>query len=85
MPTIDTELLGAVAPGSETSIGGRAMRGTPVFIALFTLLLILWVGAFLVFHVASLLIHLLLVLALVSLVVHLFRRKSTPSVPKENK
>ena len=71
------------------------MKGASVFVALFVLLLIFWIGAFLVFHVASLLIHLLLALALVTLVVqlfrghlfhgHLFRRRSTPLVPKENK
>jgi hypothetical protein len=44
------------------------------FFALFMVLLLLWAGGFLVYHVASLLIHLLLVLAVVFLIIHLVRR-----------
>lgn len=36
-----------------------------------------WVGAFLVFHVAAGLIHLLLVLAVIFLLIHLFRGRRT--------
>jgi hypothetical protein len=36
------------------------------------LLLILWAGGFLMFHVASALIHLLLLFAVISFVLHLF-------------
>jgi hypothetical protein len=43
------------------------------FFALFMVLLLLWAGGFLVYHVASLLIHLLLVFALIFLVIHLVR------------
>lgn len=43
-----------------------------MFMGLAIILLILWLGGFLVFHVAGGLIHLLLVLAVISLVVHLF-------------
>jgi hypothetical protein len=43
------------------------------FLALFLVLLLLWAGGFLVYHVASLLIHLVLVLAVVFLVIHVFR------------
>jgi len=39
-------------------------------------LFVLWLGGFIVFHAASGLIHLLLVLALISLLVHLFRGRS---------
>ena len=53
------------------------MRGTPIFIILFAILLIFWVGGFLVFHVASALIHILLVLAVISLVLHFVRRSAT--------
>jgi hypothetical protein len=42
------------------------------FLALFMVLLLLWAGGFLVYHVTSFLIHVLLLLALVSLVIHLF-------------
>jgi hypothetical protein len=54
------------------------MRGSPLFIALFAILLVMWIGGFLVFHVASALIHLLLVLAVISLILHFVRRSATP-------
>jgi hypothetical protein len=40
-------------------------------------LLVLWAGGFLVFHVAGGLIHLLLVLAVISVVVHLVTGRTT--------
>jgi hypothetical protein len=43
------------------------------FLALFMVLLLLWAGGFLVYHVTSFLIHLLLLFAVISLVIHLFR------------
>jgi hypothetical protein len=43
------------------------------FLVLFFVLLITWAFAWLAFHVAGGLIHLLLIVALISLVVHLFR------------
>jgi hypothetical protein len=47
------------------------------FLKISLLLLILWVGSFLVFHVASVLIHMLLVLAVMFYVGHLVRDAST--------
>jgi hypothetical protein len=47
------------------------MRFGP-FLALAILLAIIWVGSFIFFHVAGALIHLLLLFAVISLVVHLF-------------
>ena len=47
------------------------MRFGP-FLVIALLLLILWAGSFLMFHIASGLIHLLLLFALLSFVVHLF-------------
>jgi hypothetical protein len=47
------------------------MRFGP-FMGLAILLLVLWAAGFLAFHVAGGLIHLLLLFALISLVVHLF-------------
>ena len=41
-----------------------------IWVILFAVLLIAWVGGFTVFHVAGALIHLLLILAIVSLVMH---------------
>jgi len=52
------------------------MRFGP-FLALAILLAIVWVGSFIFFHVAGALIHLLLLFAVISLVVHLFRGPRT--------
>ncbi|HSS99829.1 MAG TPA: lmo0937 family membrane protein [Terriglobales bacterium] len=41
-----------------------------IWVILFAVLLIAWVGGFTVFHVAGAFIHLLLILAIVSLVMH---------------
>lgn len=43
------------------------------FLAIFMVLLLLWAGGFLVYHVASALIHVLLVLAIVFLILHAFK------------
>jgi hypothetical protein len=40
---------------------------------IFVVLLLAWLGGFLVFHVAGGLIHLLLIIAVIALVVHLVR------------
>jgi hypothetical protein len=48
------------------------MRFGPL-VGLAILLMILWVGAFVIFHVAGFLIHLLLILAVIAIVIHLFR------------
>ena len=47
-----------------------------MFIAIFGVLLVLWLLGFLAFHIAGGLIHLLLILAVVSLVVHFIRGRS---------
>jgi Family of unknown function (DUF5670) len=47
------------------------MRGF-IWLGLALLLLFAWIGSFVMYHVAGFLIHLLLVFALVSLVIHLF-------------
>lgn len=52
------------------------MRFGP-FLVIALLLLILWAGGFLMFHVASGLIHLLLLFAVISFVAHLFMGSST--------
>jgi hypothetical protein len=49
-----------------------------IFLILALMLFFAWIGAFVVFHVSAAMIHLLLVLALVFVVVHLFSgRQST--------
>ena len=47
-----------------------------MLMAVFAVLLIMWFLGFTVFHVASGLIHLLLILAVISLVMHFVRGRS---------
>ena len=47
-----------------------------MLLAVFAVLLVLWLLGFTVFHVAGGLIHLLLIVALVSLVMHFVRGRS---------
>jgi hypothetical protein len=48
-----------------------------MFLTLFVVLLVMWLMGFFAFHVAGGLIHLLLIVALISLVLHFFRGRST--------
>jgi len=48
-----------------------------MFLVLFFILLIVWLFGWVAFHVAGGLIHLLLVLAVISLIVHFFRGSRT--------
>lgn len=48
----------------------RAEDSMSIWTILFAILLIAWIGGFTVFHVAGGLIHLLLVLAVISLIMH---------------
>jgi len=47
-----------------------------MFLTLFAVLLVLWLLGFFAFHVASGLIHLLLIIAVISLVMHFFRGRT---------
>ena len=47
------------------------MRFGP-FLGVALVLFVLWVGGFLMFHIAGFFIHLLLIFAVIALVVHLF-------------
>ena len=49
-----------------------------MFLALFIILLLLWIFGFAAMHVASAAIHLLLILAIISLVVHFVRPHTRP-------
>ena len=51
--------------------------GDFIFLVLFFVLVVGWLLAWAVFHIAGAGIHLLLVLAVIFLVVHLFRGRST--------
>ena len=54
----------------------RGYKEACMFVVLFAILLLAWLGGFLVFHVSSALIHILLIFAVISLVAHLFQRKT---------
>jgi len=47
-----------------------------MFLTLFVILLIMWMMGFFAFHIAGGLIHILLIVAVISLVLHLFRGRS---------
>jgi hypothetical protein len=47
-----------------------------MFMALFVVLLVLWLLGFFAFHVAGGLIHLLLIIAAISLIMHFFRGRT---------
>ena len=47
-----------------------------LFLFLFLVLATIWLVSWLAFHIAEGFIHLLLVLAAVSLIIHIFRRRS---------
>jgi len=45
-----------------------------MFLVLFFILLIMWIMGFLAFHIAGGLIHLLIIIAIISLILHIVRR-----------
>ena len=51
-----------------------------MLLLLFVILLIGWILGFVVFHVSSFLIHVLLIVAVISLIFHLVRGRSTTAV-----
>jgi hypothetical protein len=52
------------------------MRGF-LWLTLAVVLFCIWIGSFLLYHVAGFLIHLLLIFAVISLILHLFSGKPT--------
>ena len=60
-------------PGQSENLEEECM-----FIALFVILLLLWIFGFTAMHVASFAIHILLLLAVVSLIIHFVRPHSRP-------
>jgi hypothetical protein len=48
-----------------------------LFLVLALLMFFVWIGAFVVFHVAAFFIHVLLVFALIFMVIHLVRGRRT--------
>jgi hypothetical protein len=53
------------------------MRGF-IWLVLAFLLFLAWVGSYIVYHVAGILIHLLLVFALISLLIHIYSEIREP-------
>ena len=49
------------------------LRGDNMFLGLGVILLLLWLGGFFVFHVTAFFIHILLILAVVSIIFHFMR------------
>ena len=47
-----------------------------MFLILAVVLVLAWIGGFVIFHVSSLLIHLLLIFAVISLIMHFVRGRS---------
>ena len=59
---------------AQCKIGAESRaRENSMLLGLFIVLLIMWMLGFFAFHVAGALIHLLLLFAVISLVIHLFR------------
>ena len=48
-----------------------------MFLGLAILLVLIWLGAFVIFHVSGFLIHVLILLAVISLIMHLFVGRRT--------
>jgi hypothetical protein len=65
--------------GSKKTIRKLLNEGGHMFLAIGFILLLLWLGGFFVFHVTAFFIHILLILAVVSVIFH-FMRGVTSSV-----
>jgi hypothetical protein len=63
---------------ARTVTGGCPERTKEIsmFLAVFFVLLVLWLMGFFAFHIAGGFIHLLLIIAVIALIVHLFRGRS---------
>jgi len=62
--------------GYDDLEAGVIFQGGSMLAILAAVLLVLWLLGFLAFHVSSGLIHILLVLAVISIIIHLFRGRS---------
>jgi uncharacterized protein DUF5670 len=65
------------SPSMQTTVPVSAARRSGMWIGIAIVLLLLWVGGFVMFHVAGFFIHILLILAVISLILHfVFGRRS---------
>jgi hypothetical protein len=60
--------------GMTRALSSERTKEISMFLALFVIFLVFWLLGFLAFHVAGGFIHLLLIVAVIFLVVHFFRR-----------
>jgi hypothetical protein len=60
----------------ETGGSPERTKEISMFLTLFVILLVMWLLGFFAFHVAGGLIHLLLIIAVISLVLHFFRGRN---------
>ena len=72
----DVGVTRALRKGAAQSPVGRRTEEISMFLMLFAILLVMWLLGFFAFHVAGGLIHLLLIIAVISLLVHFFRGRS---------
>jgi hypothetical protein len=68
--------VGATRAVRERAEALNVRRRFQMLLTLFVVLLVMWLLGFFAFHVASGLIHVLLVVAVISLLLHLFRGRS---------
>jgi bacteriorhodopsin len=60
--------------GMTRALSSERTKEISMFLALFVIFLVFWLLGFLAFHIAGGFIHLLLIVAVIFLVVHFFRR-----------
>jgi len=68
--------LGVTRALRKTGGSSARIKEISMFMTLFVILLIMWMLGFFAFHVAGGLIHILLIIAVISLLLHLFRGRS---------
>ena len=61
---------------AQTGESTERTKEIQMFLTLFVVLLVMWLLGFFAFHFAGGLIHILLIIAVISLVLHLFRSRS---------
>ena len=74
--SLGSTLYGTSGVSSRYSRSRNDFKGGSMLAILAAVLVVLWLLGFLAFHVSSGLIHILLVLAVISVVIHLFRGRS---------
>lgn len=78
-PSSCTSAGATCAPGitSNTEAAQRQPEVTVIFLILFVVLLLAWIFSWAIFHVAGGLLHILLIVAVISLILHFVRGRRT--------